>query len=107
MSRRLPTEELIKATHKQLENTASQRNKGGRPKGSPNKVTADARAAFTKILEGRANKVGKWIDDVAKKDPAKACDLLLRLAEFHIPKLARTELANADTGELVVRVKRE
>lgn len=79
----------------------------GRRKGTPNKVTSDARAAFTKILQGRAHKVGSWIDQVAKTDPARACDMLLKLSEFCTPKLARTELANpTDTGELVIRVKR-
>lgn len=78
----------------------------GRKAGVPNKVTTDARAAFTAILHGRAKKVGGWIDQVAKKDPARAVDALLKLSEFVTPKLARTELANADAGELIVRVVR-
>lgn len=86
-------------------------SKGGRPKGSANKATAEARAVFNSILQGRAKKVGGWIDTVAKNDPARACDLLLRLGEFFIPKPSRVELANASNadgsdGEVVFRVKR-
>lgn len=95
---------------KQPENTS--KNKGGRPAGSPNKTTAEARAAFTAILQGKSKKISGWIDQVAKDDPAKACDLMLRIAEFYIPKPQRVEVLNApgddgDPGELIFRVKRE
>lgn len=79
----------------------------GRKKGTPNRVTSEAREAFTEILRGRAKKVGGWIDTVAKTDPARAADLVLKLAEFTTPKVARTELLNAETGETIVRVVRE
>src|SRR4051812_8224628 len=97
------------ATSKQPENT--NRNKGGRPAGSANKTTAEARTAFNNILKGRVKKVGGWIDKVAKDDPARACDLLLRIAEFYIPKPQRVEIGNAPNpdgtdGEVVFRVKR-
>jgi hypothetical protein len=29
---------------------------------------------------------------VAEKDPAKAADLFIRVLEYHVPKLARTEV---------------
>jgi hypothetical protein len=96
-------------TTKQPEKTP---NKGGRPKGSANKTTAEARAAFNSILKGRAKKVGGWIDKVAKTDPARACGLLLDLAEFCVAKPTRIEIANAPNpdgteGEVVFRVKRD
>lgn len=76
-------------------------NNRGRPKGSPNKATADVRAAIAAFAEGNAHKLQEWLDRVAegsegvRPDPAKAVDLYLRAIEYHIPKLARTEV----TGE--------
>ena len=81
---------------------------GGRPKGSPNKATAAVREAIAVFAEGNAHKLQEWLDDVAmgvggnKPDPAKAADLYLRAIEYHIPKLARTELTGKDGGALEV-----
>lgn len=67
----------------------------GRPKGSPNKATTDARAAISQIIEGNADKVQGWLDRTARKMPHRALDLYIKLAEFAIPKLGRIE----HTGE--------
>ncbi len=88
---------------KQVEN-----NGMGRPKGSPNKATAAVREAIAVFAEGNAHKLQEWLDDVAmgvggnKPDPAKAADLYLRAIEYHIPKLARTEMTGADGGPVQV-----
>lgn len=76
----------------------------GRKRGTPNKVTADVRQAFSEILQRNAASVEGWIQDVSEKDPYKAVDLMLRLAEYHIPKLARSELTGAGGGPVIVRM---
>ena len=93
----------------------------GRPKGAPNKTTATAREAFAKLVEGNAPKMQDWLYKVAdgiplmetvkngeetitrqaEKNgvllwlvppaPDKALDIMQKMAEYHIPKLARTE----------------
>lgn len=80
--------------------------RGGRQKGVPNKITTDVRMAFAELLQGRMGKLGGWIDKVAETDPGRAADLLMRAAEYHIPKLARSEIATPAGHELVVRVVR-
>jgi hypothetical protein len=88
---------------KQVEN-----NGMGRPKGSPNKATAAVREAIAVFAEGNAHKLQEWLDDIAigvggnKPDPAKAADLYLRAIEYHIPKLARTEMTGPDGGPVQV-----
>lgn len=80
----------------------------GRPKGSPNKATKEFRQTVTKLLEDNSENVGRWLMIVAegdgtesiKPDPAKALDLLAKLAEFASPKLARTELTGAGGKDL-------
>lgn len=81
--------------------------RGGRGKGTPNKVTADVRRVFAEIMERNASKCEGWIDTVAKTDPAKATDLLLRLAEFHVPKLARSEVTGRDGGPIIIQATPE
>jgi hypothetical protein len=71
-------------------------NPSGRKKGVPNKVTGAIRDAFEELLRGNLGKVEKWLQDTAEEDPGKAVDLMLKMAEFCIPKLARTEHTGRD-----------
>lgn len=78
----------------------------GRPKGVPNKVTVEFRETVRKVLEDNAENMGKWLTAVAdgegdvKPDPARALDLLAKLAEYAAPKLARTEHTGEDGGPM-------
>ena len=73
----------------------------GRPKGLPNKTTADARKAIAAFVDNNAHRLTEWLDAVASGDPdgkiapnpAKAFELFQSVVEYHIPKLARTEHA--------------
>lgn len=79
---------------------------GGSRKGVPNKVNAEFRETVRKLLEDNSANVGRWLTTVAegdgtengKPDPAKALDLLAKLAEFAAPKLNRTEVSGPDGG---------
>ncbi|HMV30185.1 MAG TPA: hypothetical protein PKE23_12410 [Anaerolineales bacterium] len=74
----------------------------GKPKGAINKTTADVRQAIAMLAESSAPKVQEWLQVVANDDPAKALDLWLKMIEYHIPKLARTELTGKDGGPVVI-----
>jgi hypothetical protein len=79
-------------------------NPKGRPAGSPNKSTAAAREAIAKFVDGNAHKMEEWLVQVAtgvKNDedkyivlpnPEKAFGMLQSVMEYHVPKLARTEV---------------
>lgn len=100
----------------------------GRPKGRPNNATLGIREAFARVLDGNAENLPLWIASIAQgvkeprmrdgkpvlgedgeplmkwlrqPDPGYATRLILDMAEYQLPKLARTEL----TGELAVRGK--
>lgn len=73
----------------------------GRQKGVPNKATREFRETVRKLLEDNSDNVSVWLGKVADEDPAKALDLLAKLAEFAAPKLARTEVVGADDAPAV------
>ena len=78
----------------------------GRPKGLPNKATVEFKTAVTRLLEHGGPKMIDWLDAVARgniedggkveADPAKALDLIAKLAEYAAPKLSRQEVSGVD-----------
>ncbi len=96
----------------------------GRKKGIPNKTTMDVREAIASLLKTNVDNFSVWLGQVAngieqppkeddepaevkwlvRPDPGKALDLAMGMAEFHIPKLARTELTGENGKALVVQI---
>lgn len=78
----------------------------GRPKGAQNKVTVEFRETVTKLLSDTSHKVPEWLASVAEgegdraPDPAKALDLLAKLADFAAPRLARTDVAVGGSDDM-------
>lgn len=83
----------------------------GRPKGLQNKITVEFRETVRRVLEENSENVGRWLTQVAegdgsdagRPDPAKALDLLAKLAEYAAPKLNRIE--HVGNNEAPVRVE--
>lgn len=74
---------------------------GGRKKGTPNKATINAREAIAAFVDGNANNLQKWLDEVYKVDGAQAALRCFNdLVEYHVPKLARTEITSPDGSAL-------
>ncbi len=99
--------EIIPAQHPNL-------NRSGRPKGTPNKATAEAREAIALFVNNNAHRLEKWLNDVADggkyidetgkqvfvpPNPVKAFELFMRVIEFHIPKLQRSEIESTVRNE--------
>jgi len=92
----------------------------------PNKATHDAREAIARFVDGNAHRLQKWLDEVADgvpmldKDgkqlhhddgrpmwlvppnPEKAHNMFQSVIEYHVPKLARSELTGAGGGPISV-----
>jgi hypothetical protein len=75
-------------------------NPKGRTKGTPNKSTAEIREAYQKLVDDNLDNMKVWLEKVAEDDPNKALDMMLKLSEYFIPKLARQELTGADGKDL-------
>jgi hypothetical protein len=91
------------------------KNLGGRPKGVPNRVTMQAREAIAQFVDGNAHRLQEWLNKVAdgvqdaggnyvvKPDPDRAFTLFQSVVEYHVPKLARTEVTGVNGGPVEVK----
>jgi len=78
---------------------------GGRVKGTPNVATATAREAIARFVDGNSERLQEWLDAIAQQDgPKAAFACVVDLLEFHVPKLARTELTGKGGQDLLPRV---
>lgn len=69
-------------------------NPGGRPKGSTNKDVKLAREAIAKLVETTAPQMQGWLEEIKIEHGALAAwRCVTDVMEYHLPKLARTELA--------------
>jgi hypothetical protein len=82
---------------------------GGSRKDIPNKATADARKAIAAFVDGNADRLQGWLDQVANgrqdeetgewlvlPNPVKAYELFQSVIEYHVPKLGRQEVTGAN-----------
>lgn len=86
--------------------------RAGRPKGVPNRVTAEFRETVQMLLDENRGNVCRWLtlvaegdgSDSGKPDPARALDLLSKLAEYAAPKLGRVEHTGEGGGPVSITV---
>lgn len=98
---------------------------GGRRAGSADKAPAAARELAALQFASLQEDFERWVREVAdgwtvveldgqgmpverrvKRNPGEAARLTLALAEFNLPRLARTELTGGDGGPVQVEVRR-
>lgn len=78
-------------------------SRAGRPAGVPNKATMAAREAIAAFVDGNAHRLNAWLDAIEERDgPKAAWQCMMDVIEYHVPKLARTELTGKDGGPVNV-----
>ena len=80
----------------------------GRTPGVPNKSTTKAREAIAEFVDANTYRLQGWLDQIAQDDkhgPKVAFDCVMALLEYHVPKLARTELTGKDGKDLTVTLQ--
>jgi hypothetical protein len=71
----------------------------------PNKSTQAAREAIARFVDGNADRLQGWLDQIAEeKGPQAAFDCFSTLLEYHVPKLARQEITGQDNGPVKVQI---
>jgi hypothetical protein len=77
----------------------------GRPKGLPNKSTQAAREAIAAFVDGNADRLQGWLDEIAEEKGAQAAfETFATLLEYHVPKLARQEVTGQDGQPIKMQV---
>lgn len=78
---------------------------GGSRKGVPNRSTALAREAIAQFVDNNSDRLQGWLDQIAaEKGPEAAFRCFTDLVEYHVPKLARTEVTGQDQGPVKIEV---
>lgn len=76
-------------------------------KGKPNKTTQEIREIFQSIVSSKSGDIEKWIDKVAKDNPAKACELYFQLSKFTVPTLRSVETKDVTSIEEFLQMTSE
>lgn len=85
---------------------AGKPSRSGRKPGVPNRATANAREAIARFVDGNSPKLQGWLEEIAKTDGAKvAFQCFMDVVEYHVPKLARTEVYTPDGSALNITIK--
>ena len=64
----------------------------GRPKGSINRSTEMMKLTIARAVDNTLNTLSADLDKIRKDDPERAIELALKLMEYTLPKLSRTEM---------------
>lgn len=64
----------------------------GRPKGAVNRSTEEMKLTIARAVNNTLNTLTSDLEEIKKRDPEKAMDLALKLMEYALPKLSRTEM---------------
>jgi predicted component of type VI protein secretion system len=64
----------------------------GRPKGALNRSTEEMKLTIARAVNNTLNTISSDLEAIKKKDPERAIELALKLMEYSLPKLSRTEM---------------
>jgi uncharacterized protein YeeX (DUF496 family) len=67
-------------------------NRSGRPVGSLNRTTEMMRLNMARAANNTLNTLSDDLEKIRKQDPERAIELSLKLMEYIMPKLSRTEV---------------
>ena len=77
----------------------------GRPAGALNRSTEQMKLTLARAANNTLNTIAEDLEKIRKKDPEKAIELSLKLMEYVLPKLSRTEMkAEIDTRIQAINV---
>jgi hypothetical protein len=64
----------------------------GRPKGAINRSTEMMKLTIARAVDNTLNTLSADLEKIRKDDPERAIELALKLMEYTLPKLSRTEM---------------
>jgi hypothetical protein len=64
----------------------------GRPPGALNRSTEQMKLTLARAVNNTLNTLSDDLEKIRQKDPERAVELAIKLMEFTVPKLSRTEM---------------
>jgi len=64
----------------------------GRPSGALNRSTEEMKLTLARAVNNTLNTLTKDLEEIKKRDPERAIDIALKIMEYTLPKLSRTEM---------------
>ena len=64
----------------------------GRPTGALNRSTEEMKLTLARAVNNTLNTLTKDLEEIKKRDPERAIDIALKIMEYTLPKLSRTEM---------------
>jgi hypothetical protein len=64
----------------------------GRPVGALNRSTEQMKLTLARAANNTLNNIAEDLEKIRKRDPERAIELSLKMMEYVLPKLARTEV---------------
>ena len=80
----------------------------GRPKGKPNKTTAEIKDIITRIVGNQLEHIEADLEKIRKNDPAEAMRLSSKFIDYVIPKQTKIDLEGElrhKVDKLVIEIK--
>jgi len=64
----------------------------GRPPGALNRSTEQMKLTLARAVNNTLNTLSEDLEKIRQRDPERAVELAIKLMEFTVPKLSRTEM---------------
>jgi hypothetical protein len=64
----------------------------GRPAGALNRSTEEMKLTLARAVNNTLSTLSKDLEEIKKRDPERAIDIALKIMEYTLPKLSRTEM---------------
>lgn len=84
-------------------------NKNGRPKGAPNKTTAEIKEIITRVVGNQLELLESDLTKIRKQSPARAAEIYMKMVDYVLPKQTKIDIEgeiNHKVEKVVIEIKK-
>lgn len=85
-------------------------NKNGRPKGTPNKTTAEIKEIITRVVGNQLELLESDLTKIRKQSPARAAEIYMKMVDYVLPKQTKIDIEgelNHKVEKVVIEIKKK